>query len=412
MRNLLFICLLLSSLSSEAQSDIRVMCYNVLNFPQGFMPDREDTLKKIVEYVEPDLLLIQELKSELGLQMILEESFADVPGSFASAEYVSQQSNQGTSWPLQQALIYNTDVFGLAEERLKITPVRDINIYKLFLQDQELAMGADTTYMYVFVTHLKSSQGDNNEQLRLESAEVFTTELANIPSDSYVLFGGDFNVYSSNEPAYQEILANDNAIVMEDPIDAPGSWTSSSYPFKEILTQSTRVSEIYGDGAGGGLDDRFDFILCSANMKDPSSPVRVDIDSYKALGNNGDCYNLNITQCDENNEVPYGILLAMYYMSDHLPVVMDIDLDLTLGQPEIASTPSASIKWNQQELWIEGHTGNGNIEVYSALGSLVGNFNLPYGQRVLLQGMRPGMYIVRFRDSENNQIISEKIYLK
>lgn len=27
----------------EAQTNIRVMSYNLLNFPQGFMPDREDT---------------------------------------------------------------------------------------------------------------------------------------------------------------------------------------------------------------------------------------------------------------------------------------------------------------------------------------------------------------------------------
>ena len=64
-------------LMSPAQSTVRVASYNVLNFPTGTMPDRQDTLAVILEDIQPDLLLLQELKSAEGLAMIVEESCRD-----------------------------------------------------------------------------------------------------------------------------------------------------------------------------------------------------------------------------------------------------------------------------------------------------------------------------------------------
>ena len=46
------------------------MCYNLLNFPQGGILNRQDTLKKIIDFEQPDLLLIQELKTSTGLDAI------------------------------------------------------------------------------------------------------------------------------------------------------------------------------------------------------------------------------------------------------------------------------------------------------------------------------------------------------
>jgi hypothetical protein len=109
------------------QTEINITCYNVLNFPTGSMLNRQDTLKKILNYTQPDLLLLQELKSEEGLTSIAEQSCADLDGNYVSSTWISQQSNQNSDWQLQQAIVYNNDVFGLDEERLKTTDVRDMN---------------------------------------------------------------------------------------------------------------------------------------------------------------------------------------------------------------------------------------------------------------------------------------------
>lgn len=365
---------LLLATIAQAQTTINVMSYNTLNYPNGEIENRVDTLKVITDYVQPDLLLLQELKTETGLNTILSECFGDNESVYASSIWVSQQSNQNSSWPLQQALIYNTELFGMADEGLKTSVTRDLNTFKLYFKDPAHLQG-DTTFLYVFVTHLKSSQGSENEQTRLQMMESFTTYFNTLPSDALALFGGDFNVYSSSEPAYQLIIDDINNLNWEDPIDAPGNWHSSSYPFKQILTQSTREQTIFGDGAGGGMDDRFDFVMASENLMNPTSTIHYSADSYLALGNTGDCYNQTILDCDEGNPVPYSVLSALYYMSDHLPVVLELETNLEVSVNEAKAEVSiylTKIQSNQLDFFVSGQeNGELSVRILNPLGQTI-----------------------------------------
>jgi endonuclease/exonuclease/phosphatase family metal-dependent hydrolase len=345
------------SLAANAQEQATIMCYNVLNFPTSNLAGREDTLRQLVNYIEPDIFLMQELKNDSGLQLILNESFADLPANYAASTFLAQQSNPANSYKLQQAMVYNSDMFGLAKEGFVQTVTRDINRFKMFYRDPELSTGADTVFLYVHVTHLKSSQGTSNQEERLSNVQSFTTSLGNLPADANVILAGDFNVYDSAEPAYQELLDSTNAIRMRDPIDSPGDWSSSSFQPKDILTQSTRSSSIFGDGAGGGLDDRFDFILVSDNMMQSSNTVVFEAESYYAMGNSGTCYNQNITDCS-GGEWSDEILQSLYYMSDHLPVIMTLNLSggsvgIENEQAEITpllwANESLRLDWRQEE---------------------------------------------------------------
>lgn len=395
-----------------AQTSIKVLSYNVLNYPQGEIPNREDTLALILDYVQPDLFLIQELKSEAGYNTIYNSCFSDLQDPFAQVTYVPQNSNPGSSWPLQQSLIYNERLFGLAEEGIRTSPIRDMNRYKLYLKDEAHLLG-DTTFLYVFVAHLKSSQGSENEQLRLEMMEAFTAYFNTLPADALAIFGGDFNLYSSDEPAYQLLLSPNNLLQWQDPINAPGVWSNGNYPFKQILTQSTRSSSIFGDGAGGGMDDRFDFIMATDALMNTISPIHYSPNSYFALGNNGTCYNQNITDCDEDNDVPMYILNALYHMSDHLPVVMELQTDLALNSSDITQ---------KKENKIIGSTlqhGEARFNLVCEKSTLVelavidasGRFvyeneqlvNAPRSS-ISLPEMNPGVYHLRVKMNEGNMI--------
>ncbi len=395
--------LVVAQLNSLAQNEIKVMSYNILNYPQGDIPNREDTLALILDYVQPDLFLIQELKSEEGYNTIYNSCFTGLDDPFAQVTYVPQNSNPGSSWPLQQSLIYNERMFGLAEEGIRTSPVRDMNRYKLYLKDEGLSLG-DTTFLHVFVAHLKSSQGFNNEQLRLEMMEAFTAYFNTLPPDALAIFGGDFNLYSSDEPAYQLLLSPNNLLQWQDPINAPGVWSNGSYPFKQILTQSTRTSSVFGDGAGGGMDDRFDFIMATDALMNQNSAIHYQVNSYDALGNNGSCYNQSITNCDEDNPVPNYLLNALYYMSDHLPVVMNLETDLNLSTPEEITKPalrvsastiqSNSIHFNllceiNQKVSIELHDASARLAFKSE------QFAHAPRSRFELPEMNPGVYFLR-----------------
>ena len=340
------------SLAANAQEQATVMCYNVLNFPTSNLAGREDTLRQLINYIEPDIFLIQELKNDSGLQLILNESFADLPANYAASTFLAQQSNPANSYKLQQAMVYNSDMFGLAKEGFVQTETRDINRFKMFYRDPELSTGADTVFIYVHVAHLKSSQGTSNQEERLSNAQSFTTSLGNLPTGANVILAGDFNVYDSAELAYQELLDSTNSIRMRDPIDSPGDWSSSSFQPKNILTQSTRSSSIFGDGAGGGLDDRFDFILVSDNMMKPWNTVVFEPESYYAMGNSGTCYNQNITDCS-GGEWSDEILQSLYYMSDHLPVIMTLNLSGGSVGIENEQAEATTLLWANESLRLD-----------------------------------------------------------
>jgi hypothetical protein len=102
------------------------------------------------------------------------------------------------------------------------------------------------------------------------------------PTTKFILVG-DLNLYSSSEPAYQKLTGEEteNSGRLFDPIETPGTWHNNS-SYTVIHTQSTRTSDIGDDGATGGMDDRFDFILVSSSLSG-----RVIEGSYTAYGNDG-----------------------------------------------------------------------------------------------------------------------------
>jgi len=406
MRKIILVCVATLIIQGiQAQEFFTLMNYNVLNFPQGDMQNRQDTLKKILDFVEPDLILLQELKSEEGLTSIAEESCADLDGNYEAATWVSQQSNPGSSWPLQQSLVYNSDKFTLHHEGFIVTNIRDINEYVLYFNSNELVNEQDTAFLYVYVAHLKSSQGEDNEALRLGMAENFTEYLETLPSDAQVILGGDFNLYNSDEPAYQELLNDANAIILKDPIDMPGDWHSSSFPDKTILTQSTRTSQIFGDGSGGGLDDRFDFMLTSQNFLNGSGRYSYVNNSYYSLGNNGTCYNESLLSCLPSTTVPESVMRSLYYMSDHLPVIMSIQLDQTLMVEEVqkevflrSNMVSDQLRFNQ--------IIRDEVSIYTITGQQV-LITTPDAKRIDVSSLETGVYVLKIKQGRGIKFVKQ-----
>ena len=317
----IFLSLLFFSISCFAQNTIKTMFYNVLEFPE-LNPNRISLLQDILQDYSPDIFMVCELQSQEGADVILNVGLnSDGNSNYSAAPYFENQSGGGD---LQQALFYRNDMFVLENTEIVTTPVRDINKYTLLLNTE--SQDTNPIRIYAYVTHLKSSQGSANQQLRLSMVEAFVNDTQQLEDDAFVLFAGDFNIYTSTEPAYLEILDQTNSLAMADPIDTPGSWNNNE-DFRAVHTQSTRTSSSgFGGGAGGGLDDRFDFIMVSQNMMtNPNLSYKAD--SYKAYGNNGNCYNNNINDINCGGVYNQIIRDALYNMSDHLPVVMELETD-------------------------------------------------------------------------------------
>ena len=74
-----------------------------------------------------------------------------------------------------------------------------------------------------------------------------------------------------------------------DPIDRIGHWHNNS-SFADVHTQSPRTTS-FGGGANGGMDDRFDWLLVSAQLLDESSVLKYIENSYVPYGNDGNHFN-------------------------------------------------------------------------------------------------------------------------
>ena len=361
------------------------MFYNVLWFPE-LNPNRIDLLQEVLQDYEPDIFMVCELQSQEGADAILNMGLnSDGNSNFSAAPYFENQSGGGN---LQQALFYRNDMFVLENTEIINTPVRDINKYTLLLNTAN--QDTNPIRIYAYVTHLKSSQGGANQQLRLSMVEAFVNDTQQLEEDAYVLFAGDFNIYTSTEPAYLEILDQTNNIAMADPINTPGAWNNNE-DFTAVHTQSTRTSSSgFGGGAGGGLDDRFDFIMVSQNMMTGTN-LNYKADSYKAYGNNGNCYNNDINDINCGGVYNQVIRDALYNMSDHLPVVMELETDqeiVLLNVPQNSPLQPFSLKNTLVSDIITiynpgGNTKDNRFGIFNTLGQELLEFNTSTNTTIL-----------------------------
>jgi endonuclease/exonuclease/phosphatase family metal-dependent hydrolase len=411
---LIFFSLVIYGASIFAQSDIKIMSYNLLIYPQGEMVNRIDTLSRILDFYEPDLLLVQELKSEQGLLDITQELNA-LFGNYRAGTYVPQISNPANSWRLQQNLVFNEAVFELVSEQAIETPYRDINYFQLRILAEDGT--PSTEFLHTYVTHLKSSQGSTNEQLRLSMAEVLKNHISLLPPDSKIIVAGDFNVYYGGEPAYELLLSTNGTNTLHDPIDMPG-WAGTNFPNTEIFTQSTRLSSLE-DGSGGGMDDRFDFILLSDQLMNPNAKFVYQAESYQALGNNGTCYNQDLINCSTEDNVPFELLRSLYHMSDHLPIVLNLDINEEVSTTELplsSENPLLEIAPNPANTQIDlvQHGTNPiDLRIFNAQGKLILAQKLREQKTTIdITHLAQGVYIVQTIDKGTGVLEVAKLLIQ
>lgn len=292
--------LLLLLATTAVAADVTVVNWNLLNFPGSTGATRAPYMRTVLEYTAPDLMVCEEVSSTAGRDYF-QTNVLNVlePGAWTSGGFHD-------GFDSDRALFYRLGVFEPVAYGWLDTEVRDIDWWQL----REVESGEE---FRVFAVHLKASQGE--EPARLAEATILRDFLLTLPADLPVIVTGDFNVYTSSEPAYQLLLSAGPA-QLRDPLNRPGSWHDNA-AFADIHTQSTRT-ESFGGGATGGMDDRFDFMLVTDDFLDAAGP-EIQPDTYTAVGNDGNHLNVSLI-FGGNTAVPMEVATAIYQSSDHLPV--------------------------------------------------------------------------------------------
>ncbi len=362
------------SATSHAQT-VKVVTYNILNFPEVSSVQRIDDFRIVVDFVDPDVLVVQEIGSQEGLALFLDSVMNYFGDQF---DCVSFHDGPDTD----NALFYRSDKIAFLSSSYIPTTRRDIAEYRLEIKSSQ-------NVFHVFSVHLKSSQGTDNEMLRLQEATILRNHLDSLDAGKHFLVMGDFNIYSSDEAAFQKLVGNfpNNNGRLFDPLNASGVWHENS-SFAYLHTQSTRLEQLGDGGAGGGLDDRFDMILCSQSFLDTIGLYLLS-ESYTIYGNDGDHFNTSVND-GFNQTVPDSVADALYYASDHLPVavgiVAGIDSEIPKEVVKIWPNPMQSeahvqFPWisdfQQAQIWITNILGQ---QLYKARITNPNGFTLNRGE--------------------------------
>ena len=181
-----------------------------------------------------------------------------------------------------------------------------------------------------------------------------------------------------------------------DPVDKMGVW-HGNIAYKAYHSQCTRTNQGYAGGSTGGMDDRFDFMFVTEDVLTGSSGIQYVPNSYQTIGQDGLHYNGNI-HIPTNTSVPEDVARALYYMSDHLPISMEIAVggDVHIEESsELIQTAFVNMH-NELELVLKQPSKKLEFRIIDVSGKILLN-NLYFSNRKIkasLAFLPSGFYIV------------------
>jgi endonuclease/exonuclease/phosphatase family metal-dependent hydrolase len=423
MRKLLLWIFIFGFVAARAQDTLTVLQYNLLNYgnytsyctqSNNDYHTKDGYIATIVHYINPDIFTVNEITSNTDIQNHLLDYALNTDGvtRYSKANFIRDKYSY-----LVNALYYNHKKLGLAGHTIAQSYVRDVDVYKLYYKSSTLSSG-DTVFVYCVVAHLKAGSTSSDASDRKTMADNTMKYLTTHNPDANYLFMGDFNVHSSSDAAYQSLTTN-TTVPFNDPINKPGSWNNNP-DFAMYQTQSTHGSQTNSCASYGGMDDRFDFILISDNIKNNSKKVQYIPETYHAVGQDGLHFNKSITDSPTDTKVPADVLNALYNNSDHLPVTLKLKLDVTTGINPWNESAFDQVRFtnpvsNQVNFTVHvNHEAKLSVEIYSLLGQseLKKQFTLDRGWQhfnMNISSLPKGLYIVRFTEKDKHISYSQKL---
>ena len=327
------------TVSLFAQDTITVVQYNLTYYGRytdfctednNNVATKTDYLKTIVSYLEPDIFGINEITDDVAYHdyilnnVFILNGFENYKRSEVLGSYLTTQVFYNASKLVKQR-VYTVYAYP-----------RDIYIHRFYFRTSGLEQG-DTVFLNIIEAHLKAGSTTENAQARADAVSNLMQFINSHGNDNF-LFMGDLNLYTSSEQAYQYATSSSlSQYYFYDPV-GPGNWHDNA-DFALYHTQSTNY---YSDNcrSGGGLDDRFDFMLYTQPLKDGTQGIKALSETFSVVAQDGQHFN-SAVDYQGNNTVPEEVLIALKNNSDHLPITMKLYLD---AQPAYTNIETYSIQ--------------------------------------------------------------------
>lgn len=365
--------------------EFTLVTYNILRYSPSNIDARHPHFRLIMDSLQPDVLVLQELSEADAAGMFLDSVLNEDSTTYSLAPFVNGPD-------LDVALFYKTEKFSALNTLTHATQLRDIYQFRLL---PNLAQQGDT--LHVFGLHLKASSGSQNENRRAAEVGVLRNVTNSFSPNTNFLVCGDFNIYSSYEPAYQALVddtpGDDGHFV--DELNLTGTFNNPAYA--QHHTQSPRTTQFNG-GAHGGMDDRFDMILFSEPLLDSGNIDYIPGSMY-VYGNDGQHYNKAITAAPDNSMVSPAMVNALHLASDHLPVVASFEYAYSgINLPEVGMRSSVFVAHSDDEVYLRNPEKlDLKVEAFSLNGQSIRKFETDTSQKLDLPS---GFYILVVKDAE------------
>lgn len=300
--------------------------------------------------MNPDIIFLTEIINQTSLNTLVNvfnNAFGS-PGDFAAYQFLTGPDTQA-------ACLYRTSMVVPMGNPVLISaggsaPEPPRNTYRYDFCPVGYVNSATT--ISVYNVHLKAGDASGDRSRRLLECQRIRLDANNLSQRAGIMVVGDFNIDSSSESSYQELIGNqaDNSGRFFDPINTPGNWSGNA-SFKYVHTQDQYASD--GIGAGIGIDDRYDFIIMDGGLLDgigmhylgnsnipySTSTWNDPNHSYRSWGNDGSSWysgTSHMLTIAGNTMVGPTIAQALVTstgnQSGHLPLFADVRV------PAVAST--------------------------------------------------------------------------
>ncbi|KAF0151861.1 MAG: endonuclease/exonuclease/phosphatase [Ignavibacteria bacterium] len=315
----------LFSCSLFAQEQIRVMGYNLLNYPNNRSGTNitaiEPFYKKIINTINPDALVVVEMVQQAGVNQFLTNVLGN---DYSAATVTIKGTNSSGDDGNNCAFYYKPSKLTLIESKEIPARTRVISSFKVVHNTTK-----DT--LIILGVHLKANvfNSDNvlNQEKRTDAVISLRNETVKYRANANFLVCGDFNIFSSNEKAFQKLIDKSTSGYAIDMLNVTGNW-SANPTFSSVSTYSANK-----------LDTRLDMILISQGLQDKGGVDYIN-DSYKIFGNDNNHFSKAVNQGVNTwflNDASMGTALVL--ASDHLPIYADFSFGVATNIDRYNSLP-------------------------------------------------------------------------
>jgi hypothetical protein len=349
--------------TSVASAQLRVATWNVTNWTENASAARTSAFQTAIfgsfngRSMNPDVLVTQEMGNSASVDKFL-AMLNSAPGQ--SGQWAKATPYLATG-DTNSAMFYRTSKVNFSSLSNITGDPRDTQRYNFNLKGYQSGSAVNPN-VALYSSHLKAGSGTGgaDEQRRLLETTNIRTDAANLPAGTQFLIGGDFNISTSGDLSYKQLTdasvsRTGGAITggrFFDPINSSFTSTGGNINWQSANSRFLHTQDPFGSG---GMDDRFDFLLTGASLRDgkgleyigsttaaySTSTWNDPNHSYRVWGNDGTSYNSTLTVAG-NTMVGPTIAQAIIdsvgssnpnNVGGHLPVFLDMKIpaDLTVN---------------------------------------------------------------------------------